>query len=328
MKLAEQFLPKSSVCYEVISVDTALEVVNRLRETNHSQDEQLAALLWLFPKNEIEALAPGYLLPVIDALPGLWENILLQLSRLGDESQSVSLPQAPAVAKSIAATYLFILNEHGCRQIYRSPDRSAGIVSIKEFLGNFLDLARQLAFQSPDTAADHLIGSVRNSIQQAALVSDLLPESTRVWAITAKANPLVANAKEILTKLESFVRRFWLTTGRFPVDHEMTDKIFYVRLKEDPNEANFAIDRLMASLAIHFSTLFVIRKERFSDSMKSVVWSRTAVWSWGMGLGYSGRYQRLLKSQNADPLTEFMRFNDSESELTHLELLNKLRVSP
>lgn len=313
-RLACSLLPNSSNCFERISAETALEAVDYLKTHNHSQDEQLAALLWLFPAREVRSLAPDYLISTIEALPKLWKEILPKLGRLPDETTvRRPLSQAPLPAYTIASAYLYVLNEHGRRQIYESPDRLTEALPIKQLLKNLLALARELAEKDPYITANQLVASVCASIEDAALIDDLLPESTWVWAVRSNTESPDSTRPSALQSLRRFIREFWLTTGSYPEDHPLADKVFFVRIEKDRTGAEGAIDRLMTSLAIRFPLLFVIRKEPFTAELKTVRWGRTPILSWHQGLGYSGRRQCLLKSKAADPLSEFIRFKRSTS---------------
>ena len=324
MRLTTSLLPKSSHSFERISAETALEVVSLLRSCNHTQDEQLAALLWLFPDKEIPRLAPGYLVPAIRALPNLWKQILAELNRRKNESIiPVAIQQMPAIACSIASAYLYVLNEHGRRQIFEFPDQFAEPLPIKQFLANFLCLAKELTKKDPYITADRLVLSVCTSIEHAALTDDLMPETTWVWAIRSNAETEGFDSAGSLKSLKRFLREFWLTTGSYPSDHASADKVFFVRIEKGRTGAEGAIDRLMTSLAIRFSMLFDIRKEPFSAEMKALCWSRVPIYSWHKGLGYSGRYQCLLNSKSADPLSEFIKFKRNTSpSMQHQQLIN------
>ncbi len=322
MRLTTSLLPKSSHSFERISAETALEVVSLLRSCNHTQDEQLTALLWLFPDKEIPRLAPGYLVPAIRALPNLWKQILTELNRRNNESIiPVAIQRMPPIACSIASAYLYVLNEHGRRQIFEFPDQFAEPLPIKQFLANFLCLAKELTKKDPYMTADRLLLSVCTSIEHAALTDDLMPETTWVWAIRSNAETEGFDSAGSLKSLKRFLREFWLTTGSYPPDHASADKVFFVRIEKDRTGAEGAIDRLMTSLSIRFSMLFDIRKEPFSADMKTLNWSRVPIHSWHQGLGYSGRHQCLLKSKAADPLSEFIRFKRNASQTEEYQQL-------
>lgn len=326
VRLTTRLLPSHSVCFETIASETALQAAQWLDLQNHPQDEQLAALLWLLPSASARELAPVYLRPTLDALPGLWKQCLQWLDRRCDEPPAVeAFSLAPQPARSIVAAYLYILNEQGRRQIYESPDRMAEPLPIKRFLKNFLALARALASGASDTTADILVHSVSLSIHEAGLAFDLLPESTWVWEVSNTDEALADRPDGHLNLLKSFLRKFWLTTGSYPQKHALADKIFYVRVEDDRAGSHGAVDRLMASLAVRFPSLFIFRKERFSQTHASVCWSRIGINSWHGGLVYAGRRQYLLKSQSADPLAEFFRFTANGTPADQLRLLECMR---
>ena len=269
----------------------------------------MAALLWLFPDHEIRRLAPGYLIPTIEALPKLWKQILAELSRRqSDVRPQGALLQTPTLAYTIASAYLYVLNEHGRRQIYESPDNLAEPLPIKQFLENFLCLARKLVKKDPNMTAARLKLSVCATIDCAALTEDLLPESTWVWAIRPAAEVVDKLAADSLESLKHLVEKFWLTTGSYPKEHALSNQVFFVRIRQDDTGSVGSVDRLMASLAVRFSLLFNIRKEPFTEELKAVSWNRVSVSSWHQGLSYSGRLKALLRSKAADPLSEFFRF--------------------
>lgn len=326
VRLTTQRLPSSSVCFETISSETALQAAQWLGLKNHPQDEQLAALLWRLPAASARGLAPVYLRPTLEALPGLWKQCLQWLDQRCDENPAVeTFSRAPQPARSIAAAYLYILNEQGRRQIYESPDRMTEPLPIRRFLKNFLALARALAFRASDTTADILVHSVSLSIHEADLAFDLLPESTWVWSVSLANEASETSPGEHLKSLERLLRKFWLTTGTYPQEHALAGKIFCVRVENDRAGSHGAVDRLMASLAVRFPSLFVFRKERFSQTHASVCWSRTEITSWHGGLAYAGRRQYLLKSQSADPLAEFFRFTASGTPADQLRMLERIQ---
>lgn len=323
MRKACKLLREKSMSFEVISSQCALEVAGWLCRNNHSQDEQLAALLWLFPQSERLRLAPGYLLPAIEALPSLWKDILRVLNKAQTlRFDGAFLAAAPAVSKTIAAAYLLNLNEHGCRKIYEAPDRLTQHISTKTFLENFLSLAKELARSAADTTADKLVESVEASIRDAALVSELLPRSTWIWEIEAKLEPTDDRAGQSIKLLNRLLRRFWLTTAICEESGTRVGSVLLVRAETGNDEHNSALDRLMTSLAIRFSGLFEIRKKRFSEKHQTVCFDRTGISSWHMGLGYSGRYKALLGSREADPLSVFFKKHMAgsfEEELNQLK---------
>ena len=313
-RLTTVLLAATSSSFETISSATALEAAQKLLKENHAQDEQLASLLWLFPLEQRHALAPSYLLPVIDALPTLWKDCLSQLNRKPyEEAPSLDLTRVPQLARTIAATYLCVLSKQGIRQVY---DTSAGAntsASLKQFLSNFYSLARAFTQNCADMTADYLLSSVRAAIERADLLFELLPEATWVWEISEAEHGTQEHPGENLAHLQSFLRKFWLTTGSYSQPHPLARKVFYVRIESDRSGMQGAIDRLMTSIALRFPSLFVIRKERFTQKHRQACWSRCSILSWHGGLAFDGRHKFLLKSQSADPLAEFFCFQNIPS---------------
>lgn len=326
-RLTTVLLAATSSSFETISSATALEAAQKLQKENHAQDEQLASLLWLFPLEQRHQLAPAYLLPVLDALPTLWKNCLLHLNRKPNEATpALDLPRVPQLARTIAATYLCILSKHGIRQVYDASDGTHTALPLKLFLSNFHSLALAFAQNCADMTADYLLSSVCAAIEQADLLFDLLPESTWVWEISEAEHGTQEHPGDNLTHLQTFLRKFWLTTGSYSQPHPLARKVFYVRVEADRSGMEGAIDRLMASIAVRFPSLFVIRKERFTQKHRQASWSRCAILSWHGGLAFDGRHKCLLESQSADPLTEFFRFADIPSLDDQCRQLTQLTV--
>lgn len=326
-RLTTVLLAATSSSFETISSATALEAAQKLLKENHAQDEQLASLLWLFPRKQRNQLAPAYLLPVIDALPALWRDCLSQLNRKpNEEMPALDLTRVPQLARTIAATYLCVLSKHGIRQVY---DTSAGAntsVSLKQFLSNFYSLAQAFTQNCADMTADYLLDSVCAAIERADLLFELLPESTWVWEISEAEHGTQEHPGDNLAHLQSFLRKFWLTTGSYSQPHPLARKVFYVRVESDRSGMQGAIDRLMASIAVRFPSLFVIRKERFTQKHRQASWSRCAILSWHGGLAFDGRHKYLLRSKSADPLTAFFRFTNIPSLDDQCRQLTRLTV--
>ena len=327
-RLTTVLLVATSESFETISSAPALEAAQKLQKENHAQDEELASLLWLFPLEQRHQLAPAYLLPVIDALPALWKACLLQLNRKPNEkTPALDLTRIPQLARSIAATYLCVLSKRGIRQVYDAPAGASTSPSLKQFLSNFYSLAQAFTQNCADMTADHLLSSVCAAIEQADLLFDLLPESTWVWEIYEAEHGTQEHPGDNLAHLQSFLRKFWLTTGSYSQPHPLAGKVFYVRDEADRSGIEGAIDRLMASIAVRFPSLFVIRKERFAQKHRQACWSRSPILSWHGGLAFDGRHQYLLKSQSADPLATFLRFQPIPSHDDQCRQLLRLTVS-
>lgn len=325
MRNACKLLRPRSSSFEVISSQCALEVTDWLCKHNHAQDVQLAALLWLFPQDEIQRLAPKYLMPAIAALPPLWNGMLKVLDKAPNAGFDCDfLEVAPALSKTIAAAYLLNLNEHGCRQIYEAPDRLAHTISTETFLANFLSLARKLAQGAADGTADRLVQSVEASIRDAELVSEFLPLSTWIWEIESKLESTDHRANQSIKLLDRLLRRFWLTTATCNKAGTQFDSVLFVRDETGIDPQNGSLDRLMTSLAIRFSRLFEIHKERFSEKHQTLSFDRTSISSWHMGLGYAGRYKALLESHVADPLADFFQKDIAKSIEEELKQLIRM----
>lgn len=327
-RLTTVLLVATSESFETISSATALEAAQKLQKENHAQDEELASLLWLFPLEQRHQLAPAYLLPVIDALPALWKACLLQLNRKPNEkTPALDLTRIPQLARSIAATYLCVLSKRGIRQVYDAPAGASTSPSLKQFLSNFYSLAQAFTQNCADMTADHLLSSVCAAIEQADLLFDLLPESTWVWEIYEAEHGTQEHPGDNLAHLQSFLRKFWLTTGSYSQPHPLAGKVFYVRDEADRSGIEGAIDRLMASIAVRFPSLFVIRKERFAQKHRQACWSRSPILSWHGGLAFDSRHKCLLESQSADPLATFLRFQPIPSHDDQCRQLLRLTVS-
>ena len=326
-RLTTVLLAATSSSFEIISSATALEAAQKLQKENHAQDEQLASLLWLFPIEQRHQLAPSYLLPVIDMLPALWKDCLLQLDRKPNEqTPALDLTRVPQLARTIVATYLCVLSKHGIRQVYDTSAGTNTAPSLKQFLSNFHNLALAFTQNCADMTADYLLSSVCAAIERADLSFDLLPESTWVWEISEAEHEPQEYPGDNLAHLQTFLRKFWLTTGSYSEPHPLARQVFYVRDEADHSGMQGAIDRLMASIAVRFPSLFVIRKERFTQKHRQACWSRCAILSWHGGLAFDSRHKCLLESQSADPLTEFFRFADIPSLDDQRRQLTQLTV--
>ena len=232
----------------------------------------------------------------------------------------------PQLARTIVATYLCVLSKHGIRQVYDTSAGTNTAPSLKQFLSNFHNLALAFTQNCADMTADYLLSSVCAAIERADLSFDLLPESTWVWEISEEEHEPQEYPGDNLAHLQTFLRKFWLTTGSYSEPHPLARQVFYVRDEADHSGMQGAIDRLMASIAVRFPSLFVIRKERFTQKHRQACWSRCAILSWHGGLAFDSRHKCLLESQSADPLTEFFRFADIPSLDDQRRQLTQLTV--
>ena len=353
--LIDETLPKQTVCFEVISVEIALAAARRLAETNHCADDVLASLLWLLPQRKMKALAPEYLLPVICAMPALWRNLLDRLDGRQGAAKENSLQGAPRLARVIASTYLDVMLCRGLRQIYELPDQTNGEVSTKDFLDNFYSVACALAGTKKEggevqtksvlnrilnpgpvgsfskfeeavqkigegsAAADGLVATTKQTIRLAGLTDALLPEESWVWQVEALPSLAPDKAQEKIKNLHRLLRYFWLTTGVFYEPKDSSELVFFVRTDKRSEKALTAIDRLMASISVRFSAFFRIEKVCCAKIKNKVRWSRASIYSWHMGLGYSGRFQSLIESRAADPLIEIIPLRSDLSQAEQLQ---------
>ena len=353
--LIDATLPKQTVCFEVISVEIALAAARRLAETNHCADDVLASLLWLLPLREMKALAPEYLLPVICDMPVLWKNLLDRLDGRQGAAKGNFLQGAPRLARVIASTYLDVMLRRGLRQVYELPDQTNGEVSTKDFLDNFYSVACALAGTKKEggevqtksvlnrilnpgpvgsfskfedavqkigegsAAADGLVATTKQTIRFAGLTDALLPEESWVWQVEALPSLVPDKAQEKIKNLHRLLRYFWLTTGVFYESKDSSELVFFVRTEKRSEKALTAIDRLMASISVRFSAFFRIEKVCSAKIKNKVRWSRESIYSWHMGLGYSGRFQSLIESLAADPLSEVMPIKSDASQEEQFE---------
>lgn len=299
-RLIDKYLPDRSRCFEVASSATALLTAAYLDKHNHPKDDQLAALLWLLPQEAARPLTPAYLEPVIGELKSLWPKVLQALDNRSSPAVDFACAGISDKAAAIACAFLFINNELGHRQVFESRNRLQTELSTTRFLENLERVARVLAAKAEGLDGQRLMDSIAESKKDASV-----DEPDAIWRIRVRPDADVELPAELLLHLQRFIMSFWLWIGRFPDEHPESATTLFVRIqyKKDPG----SIDRMMTSLAVHFSRILEIEKVWANPQFKDITWTRSSILSWSRGLVLSGRLQRLLSNRAADPLAEFLQ---------------------
>lgn len=328
---AVKILPRKPRGGEVLMLDVALRATADLAEHNHPEDDQLLALLWLLPDDIAAHRTPGSMKTLLPKIRGVWAGILSALSEAHPEIEThlESTPfdagDEPPVARVIAATYLRMLLESGAAESLRSsvkpvPEREA-------FYQSLLAVAEGLKKNSPDLSGDLLLEAVKRVIRAEGLKQKLLSGEVRdtIWTFALRPQVPAAEGEAALRSLRSFLTGFRLsaavsmTEGRVEAVHLLAEEA-----KGETGEKGAAIERLAASLAVRFSKVFIVVRLQRKEVQGELMFHRAGITGWHMGLRYKGRHDQLLRSQEADPLTEFLQMEPSGGLKTQLEQIEKL----
>ena len=218
-----------------------------------------------------------------------------------------------------------MLLESGASESFRSsvkpvPEREA-------FYQSLLAVAEGLKKNSPDLSGDLLLEAVKRVIRAEGLKQKLLWGEVRdtIWTFALRPQVPAAEGEAALRSLRSFLTGFRLSTagsmteGRVEAVHLLAEEA-----KGETGEKGAAIERLAASLAVRFSKVFSVVRLQRKEAQGKLMFHRAGITGWHMGLRYKGRHDQLLRSQEADPLTEFLQMEPSGDLKTQLEQLGRL----
>lgn len=277
---------------ETVGFDAVAEVLSLLKSYNLSDDERLASILWLIPASSMAYLAPKYLQTAIHSVSPVLKilhNFLIEQSV--NEECLEDIKRAPVVTQSIVCAYLFVWFRH-------NPD-----INGKDLLRNLLALAQTFTCNPHDTTGDKLLCAVKERIHACNLAVKLLPEETWIWKLEPAqtwSNLSGMSEQDALKHLEDLIRKLWLTTGF--VQESEKPALYVACLPHLAGIPDGAVDRLMTSLAIRFSKLFMISKVKGKADAPKIPWSRSTILSWHEGLHKQALQKKLLMSSKADPV--------------------------
>ncbi|WP_297608418.1 hypothetical protein [uncultured Sutterella sp.] len=313
---AAKHLPGKSSVGELLTLDIALRAAADLAEHNHPEDDQLLSLLWLFPNEIAGSRTPGSMKALISGVRKVWAGILSAIPGTHQAPEPFSTGDEPSVARVIAATYLRMVIQSGRAEALRLSVKPAPGKEV--FYERLLAIAGALKEHSPDLSGELLLEAVKRAIRDEGLKQKLLPEEVRdaIWTFSLRPQVPRAEGDAAVRSLRCFLSGFWLSTAVSATDGRV--EALYLLAEEGRGEAGkgageegAAIERLAASIAVRFSKVFSVAKTQKKEDGIELSFHRAGISGWHMGLRLKGRHDQLLRSREADPLTEFVRMEPS-----------------
>lgn len=326
---AAKHLPGKKSGGALLTLDIALRAAADLAEHNHPEDDQLLSLLWLLPDEIAGFRTPGSMKVLVSGVRKVWTGILSAIPGTHQAPEPFDAGVEPSVARVIAATYLRMVMESERAEALRlsvkpAPEREA-------FYRSLLVIAQEFKKHSPDLSGELLLEAAKRAIRDEGLKQKLLPEEVRdaIWTFSLRPQVPRAEGDAALKNLRAFLSGFWLSTAVSATDGRV--EALHLLAEEGRGEAGkgageegAAIERLAASLAVRFSKVFSVSRTQKREAVGELRFLRADISGWHMGLRLKGRHDQLLRSQEADPLTEFLRMEPSGDLKTQLGQIGRL----